>query len=225
MKHLVFIVEDDEKIAAVMRDFLKAHDFETRCFPDARQVLDNVKAKRPDAVILDIMLPAGNGKALARSIRQISSVPIMMVSARHEEEDKLESLEGGADDYMTKPFSGKELVARVKAQIRRATGMGPCVAIKVKVDTEAGQIFWKGVPLDLSASEYTIVAALVRRPGVVFSRDQLLDELGNRSEESTDRAIDSHMKNIRKKIAAIDPGARPFSSVYGSGYRFDEAKA
>ncbi len=222
MAELVFIVEDDAKIAALVSDFLRAEGFETRCFPDARGVIDGVKADNPDAIILDIMLPAGNGQELARAIRSTSTAPIMMVSARREEEDKVFALEGGADDYITKPFSGKELMARVKAQIRRAKGMR--IGAKedlIGIDRDLMQIFWKRTALDLSNSEYRILAALARRPGVVYSRELLLDELGERSEESTDRAIDSHIKNIRKKIAAVDHKAAPIVSVYGSGYRFD----
>ncbi len=222
MSALVFIVEDDEKIAAIVRDFLEAEDLATRCFPDACGVVDAVKSDQPDAIILDIMLPAGNGQTLARLIRGVSRAPIMMVSARREEEDKLKALDGGADDYMTKPFSGKELVARVKAQIRRASGLQSGVSgMSFCVDSDSQQAFWQDQLLDLSSSEFRIFAALVRRPGVVFSRDSLLDELGNRSEDSTDRAIDSHIKNIRKKIAAMDTKAKPIVSVYGSGYRFE----
>ncbi len=222
MSSLVFVVEDDAKIAAVVSDFLKAEGFITRCFPDARGVLEAVSADSPDAIILDIMLPAGNGHTLARSIRETCKAPIMMVSARREEEDKLQALDGGADDYMTKPFSGKELVARVKAQLRRANGMQPGpIAGSYRIDADALQVFWNNQSLELSRSEYSIFTALARRPGAVFSRDVLLDELGGRSEESTDRAIDSHVKNIRKKISEVDPNARPIASVYGSGYRFD----
>lgn len=222
MKHRVFIVEDDAKIASVISDFLTSAGFETHCFSDARGVVYSVQAEQPDAIILDIMLPAGNGLDLARSIREVSTAPIMMVSARLEEEDKLQALDSGADDYMTKPFSSKELVARVKAQIRRAEGLkfGSSSSL-IKVEHDVRQVFWKGTSLDLSNSEYRILAALVRRPGFVYSRDLLLDELGDRSEESTDRAIDSHIKNIRKKIASVDGNAKPIASVYGSGYRFD----
>jgi len=219
---LVFIIEDDTKIACLISDFLKAEGFETRCFPDARGVLDGVKSEKPDAIILDIMLPAGDGQDLARSIRAISTASIMMASAKREEEDKIQALEGGADDYITKPFSGRELVARVKAQIRRAKGLHSRTSTSlIRVDPDLLTIFWKGTALDLSSSEYRILSALLRRPGFVYSRDTLLDELGERSEESTDRAIDSHIKNIRKKIASVDTKAAPIASVYGSGYRID----
>lgn len=223
MADRVFVVEDDAKIAAVICDFLEAQGLETRRFPDARGVLDAVKREAPDAIILDIMLPAGDGQRLARSIRSVSHAPIMMVSARREEEDKLQALSGGADDYMTKPFSGKELVARVQAQIRRAKGLQSksSAAAQCRINLATQTAVWKGRPLDLSGSELLIFAALMRRPGAVFSRDLLLDQLGGRSEESTDRAIDSHIKNIRKKIARVDPMAKPISSVYGSGYRYD----
>lgn len=221
MPDLVFIIEDDTKIAALVSDFLVADGFTTRIFADARGVVDGVASDRPQAIILDIMLPAGNGQALARSIREISDAPILMVSARREDEDKIEALEGGADDYMTKPFSGRELVARVKAQIRRATGGRVSInTATVAVDQERRQIFWKGQTLQLSESEFRILSVLVRRPGIVFSRDALLDELGERSEESTDRAIDSHIKNIRKKIATVcGDSTGSIASVYGSGYR------
>ena len=219
---LVFIVEDDEKISALVGEFLEAAGFATLRFPDARTVLDKVKALEPDAFILDVMLPAGDGQSLARSIRKVSASPILMLSALREDEDKIYALDGGADDYITKPFSGKELVARIKAQLRRAKGLNQVTPTKaVEVNDEAREVFWKGQSLGLSQSEYCIFSTMIKRPGRVYSRDALLDVLGDRSEESTDRAIDSHIKNIRKKVSQVDPSAEPICSVYGSGYRFD----
>ncbi len=221
MSGLVLVVEDDAKIAALVADFLGAEGFNVRRFPDARSVVDCVRSDRPDAVILDIMLPAGDGQALARLIRDVSDTPIIMLSARREEEDKLRALDGGADDYVTKPFSGKELVARVKAQVRRASGMSHTGDGSIGIDNQAQRVLWHGKALDLSQSEFAILTAMIRRPGLVFSRNNLLDVLGERSEESTDRAIDSHIKNIRKKITAVDAASKPIVSVYGAGYRFE----
>ncbi|MEP3049872.1 MAG: response regulator [Erythrobacter sp.] len=222
----VIVVEDDPKIAALVTDFLAAEGFAVTSFGDGRSIVGAVKLQEPALVILDIMLPAGDGHSLARSIREFSKVPIMMLSARREEEDKLHALDGGADDYVTKPFSGKELAARAKALIRRAEGLilDP-QSEPYHVDQEAQQILWQGQLLNLSQSEFRILAAMIARPGKVFSRDALLDTLGDRSEESTDRAIDSHIKNLRKKISAADGAAKPIDAVYGSGYRFHPPSA
>ena len=219
----VFIVEDDPKIALLLSDYLSNSDFETRIFGDGRDVVAEVKFNSPDAIILDLMLPASDGMTICKAIRKFSAVPILMLTARVEESDMLAGLDCGADDYVIKPFSPKQVVARIVALVRRSEGRvtNDISARRFWVDEGHQTAFWRGCALPLSTSEYQILAAMMKQPGRIFSRDQLLDKLGERAEGSGDRAIDSHMKNIRRKIGVIDPETRCVASVYGSGYRFD----
>ncbi|MFS2021420.1 winged helix-turn-helix domain-containing protein, partial [Massilia sp. CT11-108] len=174
--------------------------------------------------VLDLMLPGLDGLSLCRALRAdanplLADLPVVMVTARVEEIDRLLGLDAGADDYLCKPFSPRELVARIKAILRRAGRPAPVVA----VDTLARRIAVHGKPLDLTPTEYGILAALARRPGQVFSRAQLLDlaREGNASLDVTDRAIDTHVKNLRRKLDAALPGVDAIRSIYGLGYRFD----
>jgi two-component system, OmpR family, response regulator BaeR len=219
----VFIVEDDPKIALLLSDYLSNSDFKTRIFGDGRDVVAEVKLNSPDAIILDLMLPASDGMTICKAIREFSAVPILMLTARVEESDILAGLDCGADDYVIKPFSPKQVVARITALVRRSEGRvtNDISARRFWVNEHQQTTFWRGNVLPLSTSEYQILAAMMKQPGRIFSRDQLLDRLGERAEGSGDRAIDSHIKNIRRKIGAIDPETRCVASVYGSGYRFD----
>jgi two-component system, OmpR family, response regulator BaeR len=219
----VFIVEDDPKIAALVADYLRNDAFEVRIFVDGRDVVAAVRSCPPDAIILDRMLPASDGMTICAAIRKFSAVPILMLTARVDEADILAGLDCGADDYVTKPFSAKQVVARIKVLIRRSEGrtMSDPATLPFWVDDPGQRAAWNGHWLALSASEFQILAVMMRNPGRIFSRDQLLDQLGERAEESGDRAIDSHIKNIRRKIAAVDPDAKCVVSVYGAGYRFE----
>lgn len=219
----VFVVEDDRKISAILEDYLRSAGHEPQSFYDGRSVVDRVRKDEPAAVILDIMLPASDGLTICKKLREFSAVPVLMLTAKVEEIDKISGLAFGADDYVTKPFSAQEVIARVNAMIRRAEGrITNNPAGHVYLVDEAGQrVAWHGEWLDLSPSEFRILAAMMKRPGQVFSRDQLLDALGDHALDSGDRAIDSHIKNIRRKIVAVDNKARCIASVYGSGYRFE----
>ena len=219
----IFIVEDDRKIAALLADYLANAGHQTRIFPDGRSVVDSVRAEPPSAIILDLMLPASDGMTICCELRKFSAVPILMLTARTDEADKLDGLDSGADDYVTKPFSAREVVTRVNAMIRRYEGRvtNDPAASKYLIDDDGQRIAWHGHWLPVSASEFQILAAMMKRPGQLFSREQLLDRIGEQSLESRDRAIDSHIKNIRKKLAAVDPDAKCIASVYGSGYRFE----
>jgi two-component system, OmpR family, response regulator BaeR len=219
----VFIVEDDAKIAALVADYLRSAGFVVRIFADGRDVVATVRSNPPDALILDLMLPASDGMTICAAIRKFSTVPILMLTARVEESDILAGLDCGADDYVTKPFSAKQVVARVMVLIRRSEGrvMADPAALLYWIDDEGQRAAWHGHWLPLSASEFHILAAMMKHPGRIFSRNQLLDQLGDRAEESGDRAVDSHIKNIRRKIAAVDREAKCIVSVYGAGYRFD----
>ncbi len=219
----VFVVEDDPKIAALLADYLRADGHAARVFPDGRAVVAAVRATPPAAMILDLGLPGMDGMAICAAVREFSAVPIVMLTARVEEADRLSGLDGGADDYVCKPFAAREVMARVNALIRRAEGRvtRDPAAVPWLIDDAGQRAAWRGIWLDLSPSEFRILAALMRSPGRVFTRDQLLDQLGDRALDSGDRAIDSHIKNIRRKIAGVEAGATCLASVYGVGYRFE----
>jgi len=220
----VFVVEDDLKIAAVLQDYAEAAGYDVLLFQDGRGVISAVREAPPSAILLDLMLPGIDGTTVCREIRTFSDVPIIMLTARVDELDRIAGLDLGADDYICKPFSAKEVMSRLRAHIRRAEGNITQLQRDNRLfvaDTASQRISWRGQWLPLSPAEYTIASAMMNQPGRVYTRDQLLDKLGDRSDESSDRAIDSHIKNIRKKMVALDPHAKCFVAVYGVGYRFE----
>lgn len=221
----VFVVEDDSKIAGVLVDYLRSAGYLTRLFVDGRAVVAAARKDPPSAVVLDLTLPGADGVSICAALREFSTVPILMLTARVELNNKLTGLAAGADDYVTKPFSAAEVVARVGALIRRAEGRltRDPASVQFMIDEDRQRIAWRGKWLDLSTFEFRILVAMMKQPGRVFTRDQLLDETGGAAQESGDRAVDTHIKNIRRKIAAVDPDAICVASVYGSGYRFDGA--
>lgn len=220
MNNALFIVEDEPELAAVVADYARAAGYVPTVFGDGAQALAAIRAAAPALVVLDLMLPGLDGLSLCRAVREFSDLPIIMVTARVEEIDRLLGLEGGADDYLCKPFSPRELMARIKAILRRA-GNGAAPQRPVEIDEAARRIAINGKPLELTPSEFGILAAMARRPGQVFSRAQLLDLALGDSLEVTDRAIDSHIKNLRRKLDAAAPGVDAIHSIYGLGYRFD----
>ena len=215
----IMIVEDEPELAAVVADYARAAGYLPSVFGDGREALAAIRASAPALVVLDLMLPGLDGLSLCRELRTFSAVPVVMVTARVEEIDRLLGLEAGADDYLCKPFSPRELMARIKAILRRA-GTGPAPRALV-LDEAARRIRIEGHALDLTPSEFAILAALARRPGQVFSRAQLLDAARADSLDATDRAIDSHIKNLRRKIDTVAPGLDAIRSIYGLGYRCD----
>jgi two-component system response regulator BaeR len=224
MNARIAIVEDEPELAALVADYARAAGYAADVFGDGAVALDALRRAPPALVVLDLMLPGLDGLSLCRALRAdanpaLADLPVVMVTARVEEIDRLLGLDAGADDYLCKPFSPRELIARIKAILRRAGGPVPAIA----VDTAARRIAIHGKALDLTPTEYGILAALARRPGQVFSRAQLLDMAreGNASLDVTDRAIDSHVKNLRKKLDAALPGVDAIRSIYGLGYRFD----
>jgi two-component system response regulator BaeR len=224
MSERIAIVEDEPELAALVADYVRAAGYAADVFGDGAAALAALRHDPPALVVLDLMLPGLDGLALCRALRAdanplLAELPVVMVTARVEEIDRLLGLEAGADDYLCKPFSPRELVARIKAILRRAGRPAPIVA----VDALARRIAIHGKALDLTPTEYGILAALARRPGQVFSRAQLLDlaREGNASLDVTDRAIDSHVKNLRRKLDAALPGVDAIHSIYGLGYRFD----
>ena len=219
MNSTIMIVEDEPELAAVIADYARAAGYVPTVHGDGAQALAAIRAAPPDLIVLDLMLPGLDGLALCRAVRAFSEVPIVMVTARVEEIDRLLGLELGADDYLCKPFSPRELMARIKAILRRAGAAAAAPALVL--DQAARRIALHGRALDLTPSEYAILAALARRPGQVLSRAQLLDAAQADNFDANDRAIDSHVKNLRRKIDGAAPGLEPIRSIYGLGYRYD----
>jgi len=219
----VLVVEDDAKIAALLVDYLRANGFEAEHLSNGNDVVPRVQAGPPSAIVLDLMLPGLDGMEVCKALRRFSSVPIIMVTARIDEIDRLLGLELGADDYVCKPFSPREVIARVKALVRRAEGRvaGESLAGGFIVDDaiQRGRIGDRA--LALTPVEFRLLKVLISQPGRVFSRDQLLDSIHEDFRDVSDRAIDSHIKNIRRKIDAAGPGLDCIQSVYGVGYRFE----
>lgn len=219
MSTTIMIVEDEPELAAVIADYARAGGYVPAVFGDGAEALAAIRREPPALVVLDLMLPGLDGLALCRAVRTFSDIPIIMVTARVEEIDRLLGLESGADDYLCKPFSPRELMARVKAILRRAGSAAPSPLFAV--DEGARRVSIRGHALDLTPSEYAILTALARHPGQVRSRAQLLDAFHADNLDATDRAIDSHVKNLRRKIEAVAPGLEPIRSIYGLGYRCD----
>jgi two-component system response regulator BaeR len=220
----VVLVEDEPAIANILNDYLRKSGFRITCIGHGGEAVDAVKNDPPDVVLLDIMLPGKDGMSICREIRTFSNVPIIMVTARVEEIDKLLGLELGADDYVCKPFSPREVVARVKAQFRRA-GFAANPQNKpplIEVEEPKARILIKGQALDLTPTEFRIFKLLLSQPSRVYSRAQLLEHCYQQDQAIVDRAIDSHVKNLRKKIAKVLPGQELIHAVYGMGYRFEE---
>jgi two-component system response regulator BaeR len=219
MNARVFIVEDEPELAALVADYARASGYQPTIFNDGSKALAALRQDLPDMLVLDLMLPGLDGLALCKAVRTFSQVPIIMVTARVEEIDRLLGLDSGADDYLCKPFSPRELMARIKVILRRAqpaAAASPC-----QVDDAGQRISIMGHALDLTPSEFHILAGMARRRGQVFSRAQLLDLAREDNLDVTDRAVDSHIKNLRRKIGAVVPDTEAIASVYGLGYRFD----
>ncbi|GAA0773998.1 response regulator [Castellaniella ginsengisoli] len=221
----ILVVEDEPKLAEVLRTYLLAAGYEARCEGDGLAVMPLISEWSPDLVLLDLMLPGRDGLELCRDIRSRTSIPVIMVTARTEEIDRLLGLELGADDYICKPYSPREVVARVKAVLRRsAADQAPArmrEAGGLEIDEGAWSARLDGVPLDLTPVEFRLLALLAGQPGRIFSRDQVLDGLYDDRRVVTDRAVDSHVKNLRRKLAAVRPDEELIRSVYGVGYRLD----
>lgn len=220
MDAAVLIVEDETELAHIVGDYVRAAGFRADVVEDGHDALMRLREARYDLVVLDLMLPGLDGLSLCREVRRQSDVPIIMTTARVEEIDRVLGLDSGADDYLCKPYSPRELMARINAQLRRYRGaLGPVPTIEVDEPTRTARL--RGQPLDLTPTEYDLFALMARRPGVVFSRAQLLDAVRRETLEVTDRAVDSHIKNLRRKLAAQPGGAEIVQSVYGVGYRVE----
>lgn len=227
----ILVVEDDAKIADMLSNYLHMHGFVTTLCSNGLDAVQRVRTLSPALVLLDLMLPGQDGLAACRQIRAFSSVPIIMVTARVDEIDRLLGLDTGADDYVCKPFSPREVVARIKALLRRAEGaLAPQAPTngdhtlqpsRLQVDEVSMTIGWNQRPVPLTPVEFRLLALLLSRPGMVFSRAKLLDHLHQDLRDVSDRAIDSHIKNVRRKLEAAGVLGHCLTSVYGVGYRFE----
>lgn len=218
----ILIVEDEPKLAALLGDYFRASGYEASWIADGREVVPSVKADPPDLIVLDLMLPGRDGLDVCRELRTFTNVPLVMVTARVEEIDRLLGLELGADDYICKPFSPREVVARVKAVFRRVSrGAVPASALGLSIDEQRFIATFHGKPLDLTPVEFRLLKTLAAAPGRVFSRTQLLDNLYADHRVVTDRTVDSHVKNLRRKLERASPDRELVESVYGVGYKLD----
>lgn len=217
----ILIIEDEQKIAKLLQDYLEKAGFRTTIVGRGDQAVAQVRKKAPDLMLLDIMLPGMDGMAVCREVRKFSTLPIIMITAKIEEIDRLLGLEIGADDYICKPFSPREVVARVKAVLRRVDhvpteknlALGPVV-----LDENTHKVIINSKALDLTPSEFRLMQVLMTQPGRVFSRDELLSRVQGYDCEGYDRTIDSHIKNLRKKIAEHMPDQEIITTIYGVGY-------
>lgn len=221
----IFIVEDDLKIATLLRDYLLAADYQVSHEVNGRLALEQVKSSQPDLILLDLMLPELDGISICKGVRKFSQIPIIMLTARVEEVDRLLGLETGADDYVCKPFSPREVVARVKVHLRRSMAgrdkQPATTPSRFAIDKQQLRILVDGQPLNLTPVEYRLLAEFVSHPERVFSRQQLLDFAHEDQRDINDRTVDTHIKNIRKKIQGKLPDNECLQSVYGVGYRFE----
>lgn len=224
MPQLVLVVDDEPKVARLARDYLEKNGFRVIIASDGQSALTIARREKPDLVILDLMLPQIDGREVCRILRRESDVPIIMLTALSEEIDQVTGLEIGADDYITKPFSVRTLVARVRALLRRTRGEVKAPAIVrvggLEIDSEKYSASFNGDPIKLTPNEFKLLLLLASRVGQTFTREQLLDDLHGAA-SSFDRSVDSHIKNLRKKLEAAS-GESMVETVYGIGYRFNE---
>ena len=226
--HCILVVEDEPKIAQLARDYLERGGFKVDLASDGASALAASRSTRPDLAVLDLGLPDRDGLDVLRAVRRESNVPVIILTARGEESDRLVGLELGADDYMVKPFSPKELVARVRAVLRRtegapARGAEVIHASDLILDLPRMRLTVAGSPVEITPTEFQLLAALARQPGRIFTRAQLLEAVQGVAFESYERAIDSHIKNLRRKIEPDPRQPRYILTVYGVGYRLAEA--
>jgi two-component system alkaline phosphatase synthesis response regulator PhoP len=222
----ILVVEDESRIARIVRDYLERAGYSAAVVGNGVDALASVRTRRPDLIVLDLGLPQMDGLEFTKAVRKQSNVPIVMLTARVEESDKLVGLELGADDYITKPFSPRELVARVRAVFRRIDPLpDPAAVIRagdVELDRIRMRVTVQGRAVEVTPTEFELLAMLARQPGRVFTRAQLLDAIRGLESESFDRAVDVHVKNLRRKLEPDPRHPRYVLTVYGIGYKFAE---
>ena len=226
MNELILVVDDEPKIVKLARDYLEQSGFRVMTADDGITALAVAHHERPDLIVLDLKLPGMDGLDVCRTLRRESDVPIIMLTARVEEADRLVGLELGADDYITKPFSPRELVARVRAVLRRVKGdvrqSGLILAADLEIDLNGRQVTRRGETITLTRSEFNLLVTLAQHPGQAFTREQLLTRLYDVAYDSYARSIDAHIKNLRQKLE-INPGEPHYIlTVFGIGYKFSD---
>ncbi len=226
MNELILVVDDEPKIVRLAKDYLAQSGFRVLPASDGPTALAAARQEKPDLIVLDLNLPGMDGLDVCRALRRESSVPIIMLTARVEETDRLIGLELGADDYIVKPFSPRELVARVRAVLRRTQGdvqtLGLIRTGDLEIDLNGHRAHLHGEVLKLTRIEFSLLAVLAQHPGQTFSRAQLIDRLHGVAEGSFDRSIDAHIKNLRRKIEADPADPHYVLTIYGIGYQFTD---
>ena len=221
--HQILIVEDEVKIAQVLREYLTQAGYAVICLKRGDEVIPHVRKQPPALILLDIMLPGMDGMEVCRELRKFSSAPVIMLTARVDEIDRLLGLELGADDYICKPFSPREVVARVRAVLRRIHPRQTENRLNVGeivLDEQRHQVLISGKEVKLTPCEFQLLKVLLAHPNRVFSRGELLNLVQGYDFEGYDRTIDTHIKNLRKKVATMVPDRELVSTVYGVGYKF-----
>jgi two-component system alkaline phosphatase synthesis response regulator PhoP len=226
VNELILVVDDEPKIVKQARDYLENGGFRVASAADGTTALAIARHERPDLIVLDLNLPGTDGLDVCRALRRESDVPIIMLTARVDETDRLIGLELGADDYITKPFSPRELVARVRAVLRRVQGgvhqPGFIRAGHLEIDLHGHRVTREGDPIQLTRTEFNLLATLAQHPGQTFTRAQLLDRLHGVAYDGFDRSVDAHIKNLRRKLELDPIEPRYVLTVYGVGYRFTD---
>ncbi len=221
MSERVLIVEDEAKLANLVADYLKASGFETFSIANGTEAVPWIREHKPDLVLLDLMLPGRDGMEICKELRAFSHVPVIMVTARIEEIDRLLGLELGADDYICKPFSPREVVARVKAVLRRTRDGKTTQTEGLVLDEHRYRATLHGRDLGLTAVEFKLLQVLAASPGRIYNREQLMEKIYPDDRFVSDRTIDGHIKKLRRKLESVDPETKLIHSVYGVGYKFE----
>lgn len=221
MSRVILVVEDEPKLASLLADYLRASSFEPHCLEDGTEVVPWVRQHRPELILLDLMLPGRDGMEICTDIRTFSTVPIIMVTARIEEIDRLLGLEIGADDYICKPFSPREVIARVRAVLRRTQAGQTFETGGIVLDEHRWRASLGGRDLELTAVEFKLLQFLMANPGRIYRRQQLMDKIYPDERIVSERTIDSHIKKLRRKIESANPGASLIHAVYSVGYKFE----
>jgi two-component system response regulator BaeR len=220
----ILIVEDEPKLAQLLADYLQADGYACTVVRDGHGAIPALREHEPVLMVLDLMLPGRGGLSICRELRTFSTVPVIMVTARISEVDRLLGLDSGADDYICKPYSPREVLARVRALLRRARWSEAVTAAdepSLIIDELALRATLRGRVLDLTPAEFKLLRTLAAHPGRVYSRNAVLDQLHTDGRPVTDRAVDSHVRNLRRKLAAATDGVNPIRSVYGVGYALE----
>ncbi len=219
---LILIVEDEDKIASVLAEYLHAAGGRTHRIANGLEVLPWLRKNSPSLVLLDLMLPGCDGLTVCRELRKESTVPVIMITARREEQDRLAGFDLGVDDYICKPFSAKEVVARAHALLRRVQGdKPPAKRAALVLDRDTYRASAKGKAVALTALEFEMLRVLMDAPGRIFSRDEIMNRVYNDFRIVNDRTIDSHVKKLRRKLDSLELDEKPLRSVYGVGYKYE----